>query len=65
MIGEFSKNTRGSQYFNCQNYSHVVAQCSSRSLLVREADNNEIETLVYDPTVSATDSDDNVSVSII
>ena len=61
MISQSFKNTKDSQCFKCQDYGHVVAQCSSRNLLVREAD-DEIKTIVYEPTGSATDSDDDVRV---
>ena len=47
----------------CQGNGHVVAQCPSRNLLVREVD--EIETVVYEPTDNVTDSDDDVRVSSI
>ena len=57
MIGETSKNTKGSWCFKCQDYGHVVARCPSRNFLVKEVD-VEIETVVYEPTGSVTDSDD-------
>ena len=65
MIGESSINVKDSQRFKCQGYGHIVAQCPSRNLLVREADDDEIETVVYEPTGSATDSNDDVRVSSI
>ena len=65
MIGESSKHTKGSQCFECQGYSHVVAQCPSRNLLVREVEDDEIETVIYEPTGSTTDSDNDVRVSPI
>jgi len=37
----------------------------SRNLLLREIDDNEIETVVYEPISSAADSDDDVKVSSI
>jgi len=40
-MGESSKNVKDSQCFKCQGYGHV-AQCPSRNLLVREADDDEI-----------------------
>ena len=64
MIGESSKNAKGSKCFKCQGYGHVVAHCPSRNLLVRKAD-DEIETIVYELTVSATDSDNDARVSSI
>jgi len=57
-------NVNGSQYFKCQGYGHVVAQCLSKNLLVKEADDDEIETVVYEPTSIATDFDDDVRVSM-
>jgi len=57
VIGKSSRNAKGSQ---C--YGYIVAQCPSRNFLVREVDDDEIETVVYEPTGSATDSDDNVRV---
>jgi len=65
VIGESSRNAKGSQYFKCQGYDHVVAHCPSRNLLVREADDNEIKIIVYEPTGSATDFDDDVRISSI
>jgi len=65
VIGESSKNIKGSKCLKCQNYGHVVARLF-RNLLIREADNELIETLlVYEPTGSATDSDDDVRVSSV
>jgi len=64
MIDKSSKNAKGSQCFNCQDYDYIVAQCHFRNLLVRKAD-DEIETVVYELTDSATDSDDDVRVSTI
>ena len=61
VIGESSSNAKGSQYFKCQWYVHVVAQCPSRSLLIKEVD-DDIETIIYEPTGSVTDADDNVRV---
>jgi len=63
VIGKSSKNTKGSQCFKYQGYDHIVAQCPSRNLLVRKVD-DEIETAVYEPTDSATDSDDVTIFSI-
>jgi len=60
VIGEPSKNAKCSQCFKCQGYGYVAEQCPSRNLLVREADGDEIETVV-----STTDSDDDVMVSSI
>ena len=65
VIGEPSRNTKGSQYFKCQCYDHVAAQCPSRNLLVRRADDDEIETVVYELIGSVTDSDDDTRVSSI
>ena len=64
MIGESSKNVKGSHCFTFQGYSHVAAQCPSRNILVRKADDDEIET-IYEPTGSATDTDNDVMVSSI
>jgi len=52
VIGESSRNTKGSQCFKCQDYSHVASQCPSKNFLVREADDDEIETVVYYPLVA-------------
>jgi len=57
VIGESSRNIKGSRYFKCQCYSHVIAHCPSKNFLVREADDDEIET-VYEPTSNATDFND-------
>jgi len=65
VIDESSRNAKSSQYFMCQGYGHVAAQCPSRNPLVREADNDKVEILVYEPTSSATDSDDDVRVCSI
>jgi len=65
VISESSKNAKDSQCFKCQGCGHVIAQCLSRNLLIRETDDDEIETTVHEPTSSATDSDDDVRVSRI
>ena len=65
MIGESSKNANGSQYFKCQGYGRVAAECPFRNLLVKEADDDEIKTVVHELTGSATDSDGDVKVSNI
>ena len=50
----------------CQDYDHVATQCPSKNLLVREANNDEITIIVYEPTGSATNSDsDDVRISSI
>jgi len=64
VIDEAFKNANGSHCFKHQGYSHDAAQCPSRNLLVREAD-DEIETVVYESTGSVTDYDDEVRVSSI
>ena len=46
--------------------SRLLSRCyrvSSRNLLIRETNDDEIETVVYKPTGSTTDSDDEVRVS--
>jgi len=59
VIGEFSRNAKGGQCFNCQGYGYVVSQCPSSNLLIKEADDDdEIEIVVYEPTGSAGDFDD-------
>jgi len=65
VIGESSKIANDSQCFKYQGYGHVAAQCPCRNLLVREADDYEIETVVYELTSSATVSDDDVRISNI
>jgi len=65
VIGESSRSVKGSQYFKCQDYDHVVAQYPSRNLLIKEIDDDEIETVVHKATGSATDSDDDVRVASI
>ena len=65
MIGESSRNVKGSQYYNCQGYDHVAAQCPSRNLLIKKADDDEIETVIYEPTSSATNFDDDVRIASI
>ena len=52
----------GSQCFKCHVYGHVATQYPYRNLLIREADDDKIETVVYEPTSSATDFDDDVRV---
>ena len=44
---------------------HVATQCPSRNFLIKEADDDEIETIVHEATGSATDSDDDVKVASI
>ena len=56
MIGESSKNAKGNQCFKFQGYGHVTVQCPSRNILVRKADADEIERVVYESTGSATNS---------
>ena len=51
--------------FQCQGYGHVVAQCPSRNFLLKEADDDELETVVCKPTGSSTDSENDVRVSSI
>ena len=51
--------------FKCQGYGHVAAQYPFRNLKIEEADDDEIETVAYEPTGSATDFDDDVRISII
>ena len=58
MIGESSENAKGSQYFKCQSYDHIATQYHSRNLLIKEIDDDEIETVVHEAISSATDSDD-------
>ena len=65
MIGESFRNAKDSQCFKCQGYGHVAAPCPFMNLLVREADDDKIEIVVYEPTGSVTDSDDDVRVSSI
>jgi len=43
-------------------FGHVAVKYPFKNLLVREADDDEIETVVYEPTGSATDFDDDVRV---
>jgi len=65
VIGESSRNIKDSQYFKCQGYDHVAVQCPYRNLLIKEVDDDEIETVVYEPTGSVTDSDDDFRISNI
>ena len=62
MTSESSKNAKGSQCFKCQGYDHIVTQYPSKNLIVKKADDDKIETIVYEPTGSATDSDDGVKI---
>jgi len=62
VIGKSSKNAKGNQYFKCQGY--IAAQYPSRNLLIKEAD-DEIKTVVYEPTGSTTDYDDDFRISSI
>jgi len=52
------------QYFKCQGYDHIDAQCPSRNLLIKEID-DDIETVVHEAIGSPTDSDDDVRVASI
>jgi len=65
VIGKSSRNAKGSQCFKCQDYDHVAAQCPSRNLLIKKADDDEIETVIYEPTSSATNFDDDVRIASI
>ena len=65
MIGESFRSVKGSQYFKCQGYGHIIAQCPSRNLLITGTDDDEIDTVVHEATDSATDSDDDVRVARI
>jgi len=65
VIGESSRSVKSSQCFKCQGCSHVVAQCPFRNLLIKEVDDDKIETVVHEAIVSATDSDDDVRVASI
>jgi len=44
---------------------HVVALYPSKNILVKEAEDDEIERVVYEPTGSVIDSDDDVKISSI
>ena len=63
MTCEFSRNTKGSQCFKCQGYVYIAAQYP-RNFLIKKTD-DEIETVVYKPTGSTIDSDDDVGISSI
>jgi len=63
VIGESSRNARGNQCFKCQGYGHFTARCPSRKILIKEAKDDQIEIVVYEPIDSATDSDDDVRIS--
>ena len=65
VVGESSRNTKGIRCFKCQDYGHVTAQCPSKNLLIKKADDDEIETIVYESAGSATDSDDDVRICSI
>ena len=56
VIGEYSKNAKGSQCFVSRLWS-MLLQCPSKNLLIKKADNDEMDTVVYEPTGSAIDSD--------
>jgi len=58
VTGESYTSAKGGQYFKCQGYSHVVAQCPSQNLLIKEVDNDEIETVIHKVTGSATNYND-------
>jgi len=65
VICESSRNTRGSQCFKCQGYGHIVAYCFFKNLLIKEDNDDEIETVVYELTDIATNSDDDIRISNI
>ena len=65
MIDESSRSAKGSQCFKCQGYGHIVAQCPSRNLLIKEINDDEIKTVVHEATSSVADSDDDVKVTSI
>jgi len=46
-------------------YGRVAAQCLSRNLLIKEVDDDEIETVVHEATSSVTNSNDDIRVSSI
>jgi len=62
VIGESLKNTKGSQCFKCQGYSHITAQYPSRNLLVRETDSDDdgLETVIHELVGSVYDTDEDV-----
>jgi len=62
VIDESSRNAKDSQCFKCQGYDRIAAQYPSRNLLIKEADDEKIETIVYEPIGSTTDSDDDARV---
>jgi len=65
VIDESFKSAKGSQCFKCRGYSNIIAQYPSRNPLIKETDDDEIETVVHEATVSATDSNDDVRVASI
>ena len=65
MIRESSRSPKGSQYFKCQGYGYIATQYPSRNLLIKETDDDEIETVVHEAIGSVNDSDDNVRVASI
>ena len=65
VICESSRSTKSSQCFKCQGYSQFVVQCPFRNLLIKEIDDDDIETVVHEANDSVTDSDDDVSVASI
>ena len=65
VIGGPSKSAKGSQYFKCHGYGHIIAQCPFRSLFIKETDDDEIKTVIHEATDNATDSEDDVRVARI
>ena len=65
MIGESSRNANGSQCFKFQGYCHVAAQYPSRNLLIKETDDDGIETVIHELVGSATNSNDDIKVANI
>ena len=69
MIGESCRNAKGSQCFKYQDYGHFAAQYPSRNLLISEADDDEIDIIVYELTGSTINSDDvrisNIQLGVI
>jgi len=62
VIGESSKNTKGSQCFKCQDYGHIAAQCPSRSLLVSgtDSDDDRLDTVIHELVGSVYDTNKDV-----
>ena len=65
VIEKSSRNTKGGQCISVKTMVTLLHNVPIGIFLVRKADDDEIEIVVYKPTGSATDSDDDVRISSV